>query len=123
MSGSTVASSTGLHVSKLSRNVGSEHLVEIFGTYGVVVRAEIHIDKRNGLSRGTATVVFDTIKEAENARIYLDGGQIDGSVISVVDKISHNDLRNDIKQVVQPEKNKNGKKQLVQPQGVNGRVV
>lgn len=67
------------------RNVRCEHLEEIFGTYGAVERAEVDVDKRNGMSKGTAVVYFTNRKDADNAMVHLDGGQIDGCVIIVSD--------------------------------------
>lgn len=60
-----------------------EHLKEIFGHYGVVKYVDVEIDKRNGLSKGAATIGFLTEKDAEHAMFYLNGGQIDGNVIKV----------------------------------------
>lgn len=72
-----------LHVANLTRNVKSEHLLEIFSTYGKVKKVDLQIDQRVGLSKGNAYVEFDTSKDAEQAMLYLDGGQLDGNVIKV----------------------------------------
>ena len=70
------------------RNVCSAHLKEIFGSFGLLESIELDVDKRNGMSKGIAKVCFLSKKDAETAIIYMDGGQIDGSVVSIVDKIS-----------------------------------
>lgn len=59
------------------------HLKEIFGTYGQVKDVDLPLDRRNGLHLGSATVVFNEEKEAEQAMFYMDGGQIDGNTIKV----------------------------------------
>ncbi|KAJ1415838.1 hypothetical protein B484DRAFT_352354 [Ochromonadaceae sp. CCMP2298] len=81
-----------LYVKNLSRTVTAEHLREIFGSYGDVKGADVNIDMRNGFSKGSAQVSFASAKDAEHAMIYLDGGQIDHSVISVSDD-PHRDER------------------------------
>jgi RNA-binding protein with serine-rich domain 1 len=63
--------------------VSAEHLKEIFGVYGVVKNVELQIDRRIGLSKGFGYVTFEKSKDAEQAVLYLDGGQIDGNVIKV----------------------------------------
>jgi RNA recognition motif-containing protein len=40
------------------------------------------MDRAVGLSRGFAYVEFETSEEAENARASMDGGQLDGNVIT-----------------------------------------
>lgn len=72
-----------LHVSNLTRNVKSDHLKEIFGYYGTVNSVDLQIDEIAGLSMGYAYVTFEKSKDAEQAVLYLDGGQIDGNVIKV----------------------------------------
>lgn len=55
-------------------------MLEIFGHYGKVVNAEIH---PVGTLRGSAKVMFDTEKDAEEAMYHLDGGKIDGNEVKV----------------------------------------
>lgn len=69
--------------SSMDRNVKNEHLVEIFGHYGTVRKADLQIDSRVKLSKGFAYVEYSNPTDAENAQIHLDGGQLDGNVLKV----------------------------------------
>ena len=71
-----------LKVESLSPNVGEEHLKEIFGRYGKIVKISMsqHI---TGVYKDYAYIEFFTIEEAKLAARYMDGGQIDGLKISV----------------------------------------
>jgi RNA recognition motif-containing protein len=44
---------------------------------------DVDVDRRSGMSQGTATVTFSSEQDAEHALFYLDGGQIDNNVIKV----------------------------------------
>lgn len=70
-----------LHVSKLTRNVTTEHVREIFGVYGELISCNLAMDERVQLPKGYAVVEYATREEAEKARDYMDGGQLDGAVI------------------------------------------
>lgn len=70
-----------LHISKLTRNVTADHVKEIFSTYGQLLSCTLAIDERVQLPKGYAVVEYATREEAEKAREYMDGGQIDGAVI------------------------------------------
>ncbi|KAG5178410.1 hypothetical protein JKP88DRAFT_148702, partial [Tribonema minus] len=72
-----------LHVSNLTRNVKAAHLQEIFGCYGTVAKVELAIDKKLGLPKGYAFVEFSNRTDAEQAQLYLDGGQLDGNYVKV----------------------------------------
>lgn len=65
--------STTLFVDKLTRNVTKDHLGEIFGKYGKITNIEIDWDRRANLSRGTATVEFQSRNDAEQAQLHMDG--------------------------------------------------
>ena len=67
----------------LTRNVGSAHLKEIFGTFGEVKEAVLEMDERKRVPKGTAHVEYQRREEAEQAIAAMDGAQIDGNVISV----------------------------------------
>ena len=68
---------------RIKRNVNSEHLTEVFGIYGKVVKAELQTDRRSGMSKGTASVEYEKASEAEQAVLFLNGGQMDGKVLRV----------------------------------------
>jgi RNA-binding protein with serine-rich domain 1 len=70
-----------LHISKLTRNVEEAHLKEIFGTYGTLTHCQLAIDERVHLPKGYAIIEYETREQAETARDYMDGGQIDGNLI------------------------------------------
>lgn len=72
-----------LRVRNLTRNVGVEHLREIFGLYGKIMSVELAIDQAVGLSKGYAFVEFATARLAEDAIHHMDGGEIDSQRVSV----------------------------------------
>ena len=88
-------------VSGLTKNVQRAHLEEIFGEYGrvtgldlplfkvcaytchsglLLMVADVHVA---GLNRGKAALEFETPSQAEKAVKHMDGGQLDGSFLSV----------------------------------------
>lgn len=75
---------TRLHVGHLTRNVTEAHVREIFTTYGQIKVVDLVMDGRVNLPRGFAYVEFESRAEAEKAREHMDGGQIDGNVITWV---------------------------------------
>mmetsp|Transcript_17239 Transcript_17239/g.25548 ORF Transcript_17239/g.25548 Transcript_17239/m.25548 type:complete len:352 (-) Transcript_17239:161-1216(-) len=74
---------TVLHVSNLSRNVKVPHLEEIFGCYGSIAKVELAVDKKVNLPKGYGFVEFNSRNDAEQAQLYLDGGQLDGNYLKV----------------------------------------
>ena len=62
-----------VQVAKLTRNVNSEHLQEIFGLYGKVASAEVMMDPTVELSKGVAYVQFEAQADAEKAVAGLEG--------------------------------------------------
>ncbi|CAJ0587058.1 unnamed protein product, partial [Mesorhabditis spiculigera] len=72
-----------LCVRHLSRNVTKEHLAEIFGIYGDLKACELPTDRHQNMGRGYGYVEYDTPDAAEKALKHMDGGQIDGQVVSV----------------------------------------
>jgi len=74
---------SSLHVSNLTRNVTKEHLEEIFGHYGQVRSVELNNGKDGILKFVSAIVTFQKDRDAEQAMIHMDGGQIDGNLIKV----------------------------------------
>ena len=71
-----------LMVEGLTLAVRDQHLVEIFGNYGLVVDATVERDKRRKLSKGFGYVTFATRDEAEQAQLHLNGAQIDGNTVN-----------------------------------------
>uniref|UniRef100_H2YA27 RRM domain-containing protein n=1 Tax=Ciona savignyi TaxID=51511 RepID=H2YA27_CIOSA len=73
---------TKLHIGNLTKNINKEHVTEIFSYYGKVKSVDMPME-RNGLPRGLAYVEFDDHTEAEKALKYMNGGQIDGQVVTL----------------------------------------
>ena len=65
------------------RNVKAGHLEEIFGHYGEVEKVDLEKDQRSGVPKGSATITFKNGKDAEQAVLHMDGGQLDGLVLKV----------------------------------------
>ena len=65
----------------LSRNVTKDHLEEIFGCYGEIRHLKLNIAK--SLKTLSAIITFKKDRDAEQALINMDGGQIDGNVIKI----------------------------------------
>ncbi|EOD32458.1 hypothetical protein EMIHUDRAFT_49436, partial [Emiliania huxleyi CCMP1516] len=72
-----------LRLRNLTRNVTAEHLREIFGYYGEVVKVDLAVDSAVGLSKGTATVEMAKRQQAEEAVRHMDGGQLDSNRVGV----------------------------------------
>ncbi|WRT65949.1 uncharacterized protein IL334_002900 [Kwoniella shivajii] len=70
-------------VSGLSKNVMKGHLEEIFGEYGRITGIDLPTFKVSGLNRGKAAIEFETPSDAQLAMKNMDGGQLDGSFLSV----------------------------------------
>jgi len=62
--------------------VNKEHLEEIFGKYGKVKNVDLQWDRRANLPKGSAYVEFFERSDADNAKSHMDGGQVDGNVIT-----------------------------------------
>lgn len=73
-----------VRITKLTKNVTSVHLEEIFDVYGKIVDIDLPVNKRLGTHKGTAWVTFASPAAAAKAADYMDSAQVDGSVISVV---------------------------------------
>ncbi|BGO96479.1 hypothetical protein NBRC10513v2_003411 [Rhodotorula toruloides] len=69
---------------KLTKNVTTLHLEEIFDVYGRILDIDLPIVQRLGTHKGTAWITFASPAAAAKAADYMDGGQIDGSIVTVV---------------------------------------
>jgi RNA-binding protein with serine-rich domain 1 len=72
-----------LKVSHLTRNVTDEHLIEIFSTFGKVKSAHVAVHPAVRLSKGYGYVEYHSQADADKARIYMNGAQIDGNDVEV----------------------------------------
>ena len=70
-------------VHNLTRNVRTEHLNEIFGTFGPIKEAGLDMDERKRVPKGSAFVEYDSRDAATEAIAAMDGAQIDGNQVSV----------------------------------------
>ena len=74
-----------IYVSNLSFNVQDEDLREFFAPYGEVTSAKIINDKETGKSRGFGFVEMSDDAAAKKAIAELDGGNVDGRTIKVME--------------------------------------
>lgn len=72
-----------LHIGCLTRNVTEAHVREIFQTYGPLRSVDLAIDKAVNIPLGFAYVEYEAQEDAKKAKKYMDGGQIDGNVVTV----------------------------------------
>ncbi len=73
---------TRLLVLHLTRNVLDGHLREIFSNFGELKSVELAMDKFLNLPRGFAHVEFNLPEDATKAQTHMDGGQLDGKILS-----------------------------------------
>ena len=69
-------------IHNITPNVNEAHLKEIFSNYGEVKEVYIPINDETQLKKNYAFIEFVKKENAEKARLYMDGGQIDGKVVS-----------------------------------------
>ncbi|KAL1545920.1 organelle RRM domain-containing protein 2, mitochondrial-like [Salvia divinorum] len=72
-----------LFVSGLSRTTTDDSLYKAFAPFGNLREAKVIIDRGSGKSRGFGFVTYDTVEEAEKARLGLNSKFLDGWVIFV----------------------------------------
>ncbi|KAG6434073.1 hypothetical protein SASPL_105694 [Salvia splendens] len=72
-----------LFVSGLSRTTTDDMLYKAFAPFGNLREAKVIIDRGSGKSRGFGFVTYDTVEEAEKARLGLNSKFLDGWVIFV----------------------------------------
>ncbi|CAG8489042.1 85_t:CDS:2 [Paraglomus occultum] len=71
-----------VHVRLIPLNATVAHLNEIFGAYGHINGIDMPTNKKWSVNRGIAYIEYETRSEAEKAISYMDGGQLDGAVLS-----------------------------------------
>ncbi|RLN51261.1 hypothetical protein BBJ29_005350 [Phytophthora kernoviae] len=69
-----------LRVENLTRNVNADHLREIFGKFGIVIRVEIAVPR----GKASAIVAFATQKDADSAKDHMHDGWLDGNKLRVL---------------------------------------
>jgi RNA recognition motif-containing protein len=74
-----------IYVSNLGFNVQDEDLKEFFTPYGEVTSAKIITDRETGRSRGFGFVEMPDTAAAKKAIAELDGGDVEGRSIKVME--------------------------------------
>ncbi|CAH0515611.1 unnamed protein product [Peronospora belbahrii] len=69
-----------LRVENLTRNVNADHLREIFGKFGLVIRVEMTIPR----GKASAMVIFASQQDADNAKDHMHDGWLDGNKLRVL---------------------------------------
>jgi RNA recognition motif-containing protein len=72
-----------IYVGNLAWGVTNEDLLELFGQYGKVVRAQVITDRETGRSRGFGFVEMDNDAEAQKAIEALNNFQHNGRPLTV----------------------------------------
>ncbi|MBY0228065.1 MAG: RNA-binding protein [Gemmataceae bacterium] len=74
---------TNIYVGNLPWETDNDSLLELFGKYGQVLKAQVIIDRETGRSRGFAFVEMANEAEAQKAISELDGQQLGGRPLKV----------------------------------------
>ncbi|KAL4158798.1 RNA-binding protein with serine-rich domain 1 [Phytophthora ramorum] len=69
-----------LRVENLTRNVNADHLREIFGKFGLVVRVDMAVPR----GKASAVVAFAAQKDADSAKDHMHDGWLDGNKLRVL---------------------------------------
>ena len=74
-----------IYVGNLSYGVSEDNLREVFEAYGEVSSCKVITDKYSGRSKGFGFVEMDNDSEAQAAIDQLDGAEIDGRAVRVIE--------------------------------------
>ena len=77
------AANTKLRVEGINKDTTSDHLTEVFGTFGVVLGCVLPSTESRYLKKSHVVVEYSKENEADLAMTLMDGAQINGSLISV----------------------------------------
>ncbi|KAK4766841.1 hypothetical protein SAY87_008483 [Trapa incisa] len=72
-----------LFISSLSRLTTDEKLADAFAPFGRLVEAKVITDRMSGRSKRYGFVTYETIEEAEKARVEMNAKFLDGWIIFV----------------------------------------
>src|SRR6266498_2880440 len=75
--------STKLFVGNLSFNTTENALHDAFAAHGIVVEANLMVDRMSGRPRGFAFVTMGSPEEAQKAIEAMNGKQLDGRALTV----------------------------------------
>ena len=70
-------------VYNVSPNLTEQHIKEIFSHYGNIRDVYIAINEDTKVKKDYAFIEFENREDAEQAELYMNGGQIDGLIIKV----------------------------------------
>ena len=70
-------------VHNISPNLTEQHIKEIFSHYGNIRDVYIAINEDTKVKKDYAFIEFENREDAEQAELYMNGGQIDGLIIKV----------------------------------------
>src|SRR4051812_26459357 len=72
-----------IYVGNLAWAATADDLLEMFGKYGKVTRAQVITDRETGRSRGFGFVEMESNEEAQRAIDALNGAQVDARPLTV----------------------------------------
>lgn len=73
-----------IFVGNLSKNVSSNHLIEIFSNCGNIIRSEVALNPFNNKSKGYAFITFDSKESADLAiELYTNSIKTDGNLLRI----------------------------------------
>ncbi|ORZ02690.1 hypothetical protein BCR43DRAFT_406586, partial [Syncephalastrum racemosum] len=72
-----------LEITNLTRNVTPDHIDEIFGQFGQIVKLDLPMNHKLRRNLGLAYVEYKTEEEMQKAISYMDKGQLDGKYLDV----------------------------------------
>ncbi|KAK9644715.1 hypothetical protein HCH54_007133 [Aspergillus fumigatus] len=75
--------SSKIIVEKLTKNVTTSHLREIFGSFGDIKSLELPMNRTFMTNRGTAYILYHDPADAEAAVSHMHEAQLDGAVLNV----------------------------------------
>ena len=85
-----------LYISNLSFSMRDAELQEIFTSFGVVVSAKVVMDRFSGRSKGFGFVEMEKHEDAQKAMVALNGAEVAGRQIRVMEANPKPDLANNM---------------------------
>ena len=79
----SVPRSAKIVIEKLTKNISSAHLREIFSTYGTIHSLEMPINPQFMMNKGIAYILYTDAKYAESAIAHMHEAQVDGALVNV----------------------------------------
>ncbi|EMC93046.1 hypothetical protein BAUCODRAFT_41459, partial [Baudoinia panamericana UAMH 10762] len=75
--------SSKIVIEKLTKNINSAHLREIFSTYGTISELEMPLNPQFMMNKGIAYIMYTQPAYAEAAIAHMHEAQLDGALINV----------------------------------------